>query len=227
MLKFLRGKNLIILALMCFVGVAIGGQSLFAIGTKLIENYQGIIKFNAGYYSALPIQTTSTLTSAGIVNSGTLVQTGNGTIGGTFGVTGATTLGTVTTGIVNSNGASGSGVLASTTMETTATALASYVTDYRCWAFTPNVANTALTLPASSTLSTFLPTAGTCHTIKLENVSSVNATTTTIVAGTGMDLQEPDGQDVVIGGTNYANIEFCRRSDTDFVVTVDETIVAD
>ena len=147
-------------------------------------------------------------------------------------VSGASTLATITVsgettvGVINSNGGQGSGVFATTTVAT-ATLLASSITDYSYLAVTPADANTALTLPATSTLSDLIPNAGQCYTIKLENVSSVAATTTTIVAGAGMDLQEPDGQNVVIGGTSYANIEFCRRSDTDMVVTVDETIVAD
>ena len=137
-----------------------------------------------------------------------------------------TVSGETTVGVINSNGGQGSGVFATTTVAT-ATLLASSITDYSYLAVTPADANTALTLPATSTLSDLIPNAGQCYTIKLENVSSVAATTTTIVAGAGMDLQEPDGQNVVIGGTSYANIEFCRRSDTDMVVTVDETIVAD
>lgn len=42
-----------------------------------------------------------------------------------------------------------------------------------------------------------------------------------------MDLQVPDGQNVIIGPNNYAILTFYRRSDTDMVVVVDETIPAD
>lgn len=87
MFQFLKGKNLVILGLIILMGVAVGGQSLYALGTNLIENYQGIIKYNQGYYSDLPIQTTDTLSAVGITN------TGSETIGGTLEVDGATTLG--------------------------------------------------------------------------------------------------------------------------------------
>lgn len=81
-----------------------------------------------------------------------------------------------------------------------------------------------LTLPATTSLSSFVPETGQCFTQKLENSGDSNLT---IGAGTGIDLQEPDGQNVVIGANNYANIEYCRTSNSDIVVTVDETIPAD
>lgn len=42
-----------------------------AIGSKKIESYVPVVKLNQGLYSALPIQTTSTLSAVGIVNTGT------------------------------------------------------------------------------------------------------------------------------------------------------------
>lgn len=60
----------------------------------------------------------------------------------------------------------------------------------------------------------------------IENAATV-ATTTTIAAGTGIDLQEPDGQNVVIGQNNYAFVWCFREASTDIVCNVDETIPAD
>lgn len=92
-------------------------------------------------------------------------------------------------------------------------------------AYTPiNALN--LTLPATSTISSCLKTAGSQRTIVIENA----ATTTnaiTIVAGAGMDLQEPDGQNVVIGQNNFAWITFVKQPNGDIVTRVDETIPAD
>jgi len=42
-----------------------------------------------------------------------------------------------------------------------------------------------------------------------------------------MDLQEPDGQNVVIGQNNYAWLTFVKQASGDVVVRVDETISAD
>jgi len=46
-------------------------------GTQPIENYTPAIKYNGGIYSELPIQTTSTLTSADITTAALTVTTTN------------------------------------------------------------------------------------------------------------------------------------------------------
>lgn len=88
------------------------------------------------------------------------------------------------------------------------------------------IASMNVTLPATSTITSCLTTAGQMMEMVIENT----ATTTnnlTIVAGTGMDLQEPDGQDVVIGQNNFAWLKFIKQADGNVVVSVDETIPAD
>lgn len=87
-----------------------------------------------------------------------------------------------------------------------------------------------VTLPASSTFP--LPQQkGVSRTWVIENPFTAAATTTTIAAGTGIDLQEPDGQNVVIGINNYAFINCIRGADSgapeDIVCSIDETIPAD
>lgn len=84
-----------------------------------------------------------------------------------------------------------------------------------------------VTLPATSTMTTLLPDAGDYRTWIIENPFTAAATTTTIAAGTGIDLQEPDGQNVVIGINNYAWLTCFREASTDVVCRVDETIPAD
>ena len=84
-----------------------------------------------------------------------------------------------------------------------------------------------LTLPATSTMTTLLANSGDTRTWIVENPFTAAATTTTIAAGTGVDLQEPDGQNVVIGINNYAYITCSRLPSTDVVCRVDETIPAD
>lgn len=84
-----------------------------------------------------------------------------------------------------------------------------------------------VTLPATSTMTTFIPNAGDMHRFVIENPFLAAATTTTIAAGAGIDLQEPDGQNVVIGITNYAWLTCYREASTDVVCSVDETIPAD
>lgn len=64
------------------------GKTLGANGTNAIENYIPAILYNGGYYSNLPIQTTSTISSAGEMNMGVLTVSGDATInGGTVNIT--------------------------------------------------------------------------------------------------------------------------------------------
>lgn len=82
------------------------------------------------------------------------------------------------------------------------------------------------TLPATSTLTTLIPTAGDSRMWLFKN-ENASATTTTIAAGTGIVLDEPDGQNVVIAGGNRAKIECWRDDNTDVICSVDELIDAD
>lgn len=83
-----------------------------------------------------------------------------------------------------------------------------------------------LTLPATTTFP-ISQNAGAYRSWVIENPFTAAATTTTIAAGTGVDLQEPDGQNVVIGINNYAFLTCFREKSSDIVCRVDETIPAD
>lgn len=94
--------------------------------------------------------------------------------------------------------------------------------------FTASTTMPALTLTLPATSSFPLSTdVGATRTWIVENPFTAAATTTTIAAGTGVDLQEPDGQNVVIGINNYAYVTATRLPDSDIAVRVDETIPAD
>jgi hypothetical protein len=84
-----------------------------------------------------------------------------------------------------------------------------------------------LTLPATSTMTTLLASSGDTRQWLVTNPFTGSGTTTTLAAGTGIDLQEPDGQNVVIGITNYAYLTCTRMPSTNVVCKVDETIPAD
>lgn len=52
-------------------------SSFGAVGLKLAENYDPYLKYNGGYYSNLPIQTTNTFNAGATILSGLNVTTSN------------------------------------------------------------------------------------------------------------------------------------------------------
>lgn len=121
----------------------------------------------------------------------------------------------------------GAGIYASSTSANVGTLPVSVLTTYSSMDYTPGDLAVTLTLPATSTMTSFIPTAGDCYDFRFRNVDGTAATSTTIAAGTGIDLVENENGDVVIEGGNEAQIKFCRESDTDVTVYVDEYIAAD
>ena len=108
-LKFL--SSLVVVAALGFLlGRYTASNLPLASGTtpssNAIENYVPAILYNGGYYSTLPIQTTSDVTAAAAAFSGatsltsTLAVTGATTLSSTLAVTGLTTL-TGTTTLTN------------------------------------------------------------------------------------------------------------------------------
>jgi len=90
----------------------------------------------------------------------------------------------------------------------------------------------ALTLPATSTMTTLIPDAGDCREWFIDASDVAAATTTTITAGTGWNLVGLDatgagsGADV-IDGVEYGKLVACRETDTDVVGYVEEWLAAD
>jgi len=89
----MNNKNITIVAVVALVIAVVGvALSLFwnssatvgAIGTNPVENYIPIIKQNEGYYSELPVQTTSTITATGAITGGSLVGPVTATATSTF-----------------------------------------------------------------------------------------------------------------------------------------------
>lgn len=126
----------------------------------------------------------------------------------------------------------GGGITTVTPTSATVTLTAAQMRNSKVITFTASTTQAALTatLPASTTFPLSLEKGASREWI-IENPFTAAATTTTIAAGTGIDLQEPDGQNVVIGIDNYAYLDCTRGADSgapnDIVCRVDETIPAD
>lgn len=121
----------------------------------------------------------------------------------------------------------GGTVLASSTTAAVGVLTAAQITTYSQIDYTPGNLAVSLTLPATSTMATLIPNTGDMVTFRIRNLDATAATSTTIVAGTGIDLIENENGDVVIEGGNEAFLRFRRESDTDVTVSVDEYIAAD
>lgn len=120
----------------------------------------------------------------------------------------------------------GGGVNATSTTDTTEVFQASDLLNYNVLDLTPNIGNTTYTLPATTTFPG-IPKAGDMRQWVFRNATSTSGVTATIAAGTGIDLQEPDGQNIVIADTNFAWLTCYRKVNTDIACLVDESIPAD
>lgn len=84
-----------------------------------------------------------------------------------------------------------------------------------------------LTFPASSSLSAIIPNAGDQRIWLYDASALAAATTTTITAGTGMDIIAVTTNDDVIDGAEWSQITCWRQADTDITCLVSELLHAD
>lgn len=85
----------------------------------------------------------------------------------------------------------------------------------------------ALTLPATSTMTTLIKNPGDCREWVYDASALTAATTTTITAGTGHDVVAYTTNDDVIDGGEFAFIKMCRQGDTDVTTYTTEILNAD
>lgn len=128
----------------------------------------------------------------------------------------------------------GGGITTVTPTSATVTLTAAQMVNSNVITFTASTTQAALTatLPASTTFPLPRELGATRRWI-IENPFTAAATTTTIAAGTGINLQIPEttGADVVININDFAYVTCTRGADTgapaDIVCRVDETIDGD
>lgn len=113
----------------------------------------------------------------------------------------------------------GGGIRATSTDDTTATFLASDFDVENMIEFTPNVAGITATLPAVSTLTSFIPNAGDHRSIMICNATTTAATTFTLAKGANMNFHNASTSAAINTG-KCASLEFYRATDTDIEVFV-------
>lgn len=85
----------------------------------------------------------------------------------------------------------------------------------------------ALTLPATSTLTTLLPEIGDYREWLIDASDLAAATTTTITLGTGIDMIAVTTAEDVIDGGEYSELRCWRKSDTDVACVTSELVNSD
>ncbi len=194
------------------------GTDLTVNGNVTLGNATSDIITPTGYFTYARIGTGSTFGHISTVGADELGVEGNVEIDGTTYLDGETFVERFT---------QGGTVLASSTTAAVGVLTAAQITTYSQIDYTPGNLAVSLTLPATSTMTALIPNTGDMITFRIRNLDSVAATSTTIVAGAGIDLIENENGDVVIEGGNEAFLRFRRESDTDVTVSVDEYIAAD
>lgn len=168
------------------------------VGSLAIENYVPVIKHNEGYYSAYGITTTGNISAAAITATGAFTGTS----------------GTLTSTLIVDKLYEGSGVLATTTPDNI-TLAASDIQNYSVIEMNPTVGDITVTMPASSTLTTFIPTAGQIGRLFFQNSTTTNGIDITLANGTGVYVNT-GSTTKAINYNNYAvYLECMRKSNSD------------
>jgi len=119
---------------------------------------------------------------------------------------------------------------------TTGTLAQADILNYDTLLLTPSgaAATKTLTLPATSTLTSMVPTAGDQQDLCIYNATGTAASTITLAAGTGIDLERVATSTtsgaagvLVIPANGYACLKFIRQTDTDIGALMTSYLDAD
>jgi hypothetical protein len=216
-----------VIGIVCAV-LLTGSVAYAAVGGISIENVEtfnysgdeaGMLGIAASASKFTNVEVTNELQTADLTVTDDIALTDDMSIGGDLTVTGAADVSTFT---------EGGGMFTSSTANATETLLVTAMDTENFIDYTPNV-NSTLTLPATSTLSALMPTAGDSRQYIIRNASSTAAATLTLAAGAGMDLQfvEATGGDLVLNGLDAGTLTMTRLTDTDILVLFNEYTEAD
>lgn len=126
------------------------------------------------------------------------------------------TAGITTTGVTKTSTLTEGGGTRATTSGASATFLASDFDVERVIEVNPSVAGITLTLPATSTLTSFVPNSGDCRDLRIVNATGTANIALTIAGGTGSLLKNGSSTAIIMTG-NAADMTACRRPNTDII----------
>lgn len=149
--------------------VSNGSPAFGAAGNLLAENYIPYVMYNGGYNSAKDLTI-----------SGSSAFSGVATFASTVGITGLTTL---------DGGSLLSNTNSTSTLATAYTLVAADIQNYDTVMMVPNIGALTITFPATSSITTFLPTAGDSQRQCWYNATGTVAATIIFAAGTGWDFE--------------------------------------
>lgn len=92
---------------------------------------------------------------------------------------------------------------------------------------TPNTGNLTLTTMASSSAPFSNLRTGESFSVIFYNATSTTANTITLAAGTGVDLQEDEGETVAVNGLEASRLTFWKKNNTDIGVWLEAGQVGD
>lgn len=139
-------------------------------------------------------------------------------------------------GLLTNNGGTLKSYTNASSSVTTGTLAQADILNYDTLLLTPSgaAATKTLTLPATSTLTTMVPTAGDTQDLCIYNATGTAASTITLAAGTGIDLETVATSTtsgvagvLVIPANGYACLKFIRQTNTDIGALMTSYINAD
>lgn len=112
------------------------------------------------------------------------------------------------------------GVNSTSTTATSYTMVAGDIVGYYNLVITPNTGNLLLTLPASSTLSSWVPYSGNTVTLDLFNATTTSGINIGLYAGTGTLLSLASSSNATTTSQRMTEIRVMRKPNTDLLFTV-------
>lgn len=219
----LRERVFGVLTLTAILALAMIASSFVAVAApsdkRPVEKYIPAIAYNDGYYSTLGITTTDTVTTSGLTATGAVTISGAASFTNTF----AASTGSFGGLLTLNAGQLQSYTNSTSTTATSFTMVQADILSYDTLLITPNTASLTYTLPATSTLTSLVPTAGDMAEQCWYNATSTAGITVTVAEGTGWDLEAASsttsGADpsFAIGATNTGCFKFIRKTNTDIL----------